>query len=94
MLNYLLYFTNRLIASYPYIATIKADAALSKIPEAHKYQIKSPKGLTALKNNHARFVQTAKTLLPKSKLYKGVNIISSIDRNLQDAAEAFFIEMY
>ncbi len=75
-------------------ATIKADAAFSNIPEAYKYQIRSPKGLTALKNNHDRFVQTAKTLLPKSKLYKGFNIISSIDRNLQDAAEAFFNEMY
>ena len=75
-------------------AIIKANAALSKIPEAHKYQIKSPKGLTALKNNHSRFIQTAKTLLPKSKLYKGFNIISSIDYNLLDAAENFFNEMY
>ena len=75
-------------------AIIKANAALSKIPEAHKYQIKSPKGLTALKNNHSRFIQTAKTLLPKSKLYKSFNIISSIDYNLLDAAENFFNEMY
>jgi hypothetical protein len=75
-------------------ATSKANAALSKIPEAHKYQIKSPKGLTALKNNHLRFSQLLKTLLPKSKLYKGFNINNSLQTNLQDAADNFFNEMY
>ena len=75
-------------------ATIKADAALSKIPEAHKYQIKSPKGLTALKNNHSRYIETIKAILPKSKLYKGFKVIDSLQTNLLDAADEFFNEMY
>jgi len=75
-------------------ATTKAKAALSKIPEAHKYQIRSPKGLTALKNNHSRYIEAVKALLPKSKLYKGFKVIDSLQTNLQDAADNFFNDMY
>ena len=75
-------------------ATIKANAALAKIPEAYKYQIKSPRGLTALYNNHLRFNDNVKKLLPKSKLYKGFNPSKSIQDNLLDAANNFFNDMY
>lgn len=75
-------------------ATIKANAALAKIPEAYKYQIRSPRGLTTLKNNHTRFINTVNSIIPKSKLYKGFNIANTIYDSLGVYAEEFFNDMY
>jgi hypothetical protein len=72
----------------------KAHKYFSQIPIAHKYQIKSPKGLTALKNNHSRFLQRIPSLIPKQKLYRGFNIKAAAEENLWNAAEYFFGEMY
>lgn len=72
----------------------KAHKYFSQIPIAHKYQIKSPKGLTALKNNHSRFLQRIPSLIPKQKLYKGFNIKAAAEENLWNAAEYFFGQMY
>ena len=72
----------------------KAHKYFSQIPIAHKYQIKSPKGLTALKNNHSRFLQRIPSLIPKQKLYRGFNIKAAAEENLWNAAEHFFGEMY
>ncbi len=72
----------------------KAQLHFSKISTAYKYQIKSPKGLTALKNNHLRFLQRIPSLLPKQKLYKGFNIKDAVKENLSQAAEDFFGKMH
>ena len=72
----------------------KAHTYFSQIPIAHKYQIKSPKGLTALKNNHLRFLQRIPSLLPKQKLYRGFDIKAAAEENLYQEAETFFGEMY
>lgn len=72
----------------------KAHTYFSQIPIAHKYQIKSPKGLTALKNNHLRFLQRIPSLIPKQKLYRGFDIKGAAEENLYQEAETFFGEMY
>lgn len=72
---------------------LKLNTILSKIPEAHKYKIKSPKGLTALKNNNARFIETVKATLPKSNL-KGFDITELLYNRLKEDADTFFNEMY
>ena len=72
----------------------KAQLYLSKISTAYKYQIKSPKGLTALKNNHLRFLQRIPSLLPKQKLYRGFDIKGAAEENLWQDAETFFSNMY
>lgn len=72
---------------------LKLNTILSKIPEAHKYKIKSPKGLTALKNNNIRFIETVKATLPKSKL-KGFDITELLYNRLKEDADTFFNEMY
>ena len=72
----------------------KAHKYFSQIPIAHKYQIKSPKGLTALKNNHSRFLQRIPSLIPKQKLYKGFDIKHVAEQNLWIEAENFFGQMY
>ena len=72
----------------------KAHTYFSQIPIAHKYQIKSPKGLTALKNNHLRFLQRIPSLIPKKNIPKGFNIKATAEENLYQDAEYFFNEMY
>lgn len=75
----------------------KAHTYFSKIPAAHKFQIKSPKGLTTLKNNHSRFLQKIPSLIPKQKLPRNFNnkkINSLAQQNLHIEAEAFFGHMY
>lgn len=72
----------------------KAELALAKIPTAYKYQIKSPKGLTALKNNHLRFIQLVPSMFPNANLYKNFDPKQYVEQALLDEAETFFEDMY
>jgi len=72
----------------------KAQQYFSNMPIAYRYQIKSPKGLTALKNNHTRFLQSIMAIVPKKLIDKNPYLKNVTEDVLVQEAEDFFNVMF